>query len=167
MTAVASDSGEQVSEQPEARSEDVSFEVARLQAELEEARRGPHRRRLSDTRQSITHKFSLSGHEGYISIGMYDDGTPGEMFLKMAKQGSTVSGLVDTIAVLTSLALQYGVSHETLARKFQHSRPQPSGHTINPDIRVASSISDYVFTWRGLTFSASFREEYGARRRGD
>ena len=145
----------------------MSPEVARLQAELEEARRGPHRRRLPDTRQSITHKFSISGHEGYITVGKHDDGTPGEVFIKMAKQGSTVSGLVDTIAVLTSLALQYGVPPETLARKFQHTRFQPSGHTKNPEIRVASSISDYVFTWLSLWFSESFRQEYGEKRRGE
>ena len=128
-------------------------EVKRLQKKLEEGRHSPVRKRLSDTRRSITHKFSICGHEGYLTAGLYDDGTPGELFIKMAKQGSTVSGLVDTIAVLTSLALQYGVPVERLTEKFQHTRFEPSGHTTNPEIRTSSSISDYIFRWLALQFS--------------
>ena len=145
----------------------LEAEVERLQSELEEARGKPERRRLADTRQSITHKFSICGYEGYITAGLYEDGTPGEVFIKMAKQGSSVSGLVDTIAVLTSLALQYGMPVEQLARKFEHTRFEPSGHTTNPDIEVAASISDYVFSWLGLLFSEEYREgEAKKRRRG-
>ena len=147
----------------QARFEELTVEAGRLRSELQEAQFVPHRKRLPDTRQSMTHKFSISGHEGYITVGLYDDGQPGELFIKMAKQGSTISGLVDTIAVLTSLALQYGVPVEALARKFQHSRFEPCGHTKCPEIPTASSVSDYIFTWLGLTFSEEFRKEYAAR----
>jgi ribonucleoside-diphosphate reductase alpha chain len=114
--------------------------------------RQPVRRKLQDERQSITHKFSINGHEGYITVGMYEDGTPGEIFLTMSKEGSTVSGLMDTIATMTSLALQYGVPMETLVKKFAHSRFEPSGFTPNPEIRIAKSIPDYIFRWLGLKF---------------
>jgi len=116
------------------------------------AKRRPVRRRLPDERKSITHKFSIAGHEGYITVGMYDDGSPGEIFLTMSKEGSTISGLMDTIATMTSLALQYGVPLETLVSKFAHTRFEPSGVTPNPDIRFAKSISDYIFRWLGLKF---------------
>ena len=153
--------------EPEASQvEMLQAEVERLQTELEEASSKPDRKRLADTRQSITHKFSICGHEGYITAGLYEDGTPGEVFIKMAKQGSTVSGLVDTIAILTSLALQYGVPVEQLARKFEHTRFEPSGHTTNSNIQVASSISDYVFTWLGLLFSEEYRTIEAEKRRG-
>ena len=151
--------------EPEASQvETLQVEVERLQKELEEARGRPDRKRLADTRQSITHKFSICGHEGYITAGLYEDGTPGEVFIKMAKQGSTVSGLVDTIAILMSLALQYGVPVEQLARKFEHTRFEPSGHTTNPEIQVASSISDYVFTWLGLQFSEEYPSSEAEKR---
>ena len=114
--------------------------------------RQPIRRKLPDERQSITHKFSIAGHEGYITVGMYEDGTPGEIFLTMSKEGSTISGLMDTIATMTSLALQYGVPLETLVQKFAHSRFEPSGFTPNPDIRFAKSIPDYIFRWLGIKF---------------
>jgi len=116
----------------------------------------PRRERLPDTRQSITHKFILDGHEGYVTVGLYPDGRPGELFIKMAKQGSTVSGLVDTIGVLTSLALQYGVPPEALAHKFAYMRFEPSGWTSHPDIRHAHSVVDYIFRWMGLTFTKGF-----------
>ena len=137
--------------------EDLTLERDRLREELEQSRSGPKRRRLPDTRRSITHKFSISGHEGYITVGLYEDGNPGEMFIKMAMMGSTVSGLVDTIAVLTSLALQYGVPVRKLADKLQHTRFEPSGHTTNSAIPLACSISDYVFTW----LEKIFTEELG------
>lgn len=112
----------------------------------------PVRRKLPDERKSITHKFSIAGHEGYITVGMYDDGQPGEIFLTMSKEGSTISGLMDTIATMVSLALQYGVPLETLVNKFAHMRFEPSGVTPNPEIRFAKSISDYIFRWLGLKF---------------
>jgi ribonucleoside-diphosphate reductase alpha chain len=123
----------------------------------------PIRERLPDTRQSITHKFSISGYEGYLTVGLFEDGRPGELFVKMAKQGSTMCGLMDTIGVLTSLALQYGVSVETLARKFQFMRFEPSGTTHHSDIGDAASVVDYVFRWLGIRFSPEFREEHAKR----
>ncbi len=120
----------------------------------------PTRRRLPDTRQSITHKFELDGLKGYITVGLYPDGRPGEVFIKIAKHGSTISGLVDTIAVLTSLTLQYGVPVETLARKFEFTRFQPSGWTRNPAVRQCHSLVDYIFRWLGLEFSEVYRQEH-------
>ena len=137
--------------------DDLRTEIVRLRKDLEDAKRGPQRTRLPDTRDSVTHKFSISGHEGYLTVGLYPDGNPGEVFIKMAKQGSTVSGLVDTIAVLISVALQYGVPLESLVAKFEHTRFEPSGHTTNPEVGPASSISDYVFRWLGLRFSDGYR----------
>jgi ribonucleoside-diphosphate reductase alpha chain len=146
-------------DQPQVQADCLTLEVKRLQEKLKQAESGPRRKRLPTTRQSVTHKFSISGHEGYLTVGHYDDGKPGELFIKMAKEGSTISGLMDTIAILTSLALQYGVPVDSLARKFQHSRFEPSGHTNNPDLAVASSVSDYVFSWLGLRYSEEFRNE--------
>jgi len=112
----------------------------------------PVRRKLDDERTALTHKFSIAGHEGYLTVGLYKDGTPGEIFLRMAKEGSTVSGLMDTIATMTSLALQYGVPLETLTRKFSHTRFEPSGFTNNREIPIAKSITDYVFRYLGSRF---------------
>ena len=92
----------------------------------------PMRRRLPDTRASITHKFNIAGHEGYITVGLFEDHTPGELFITMAKEGSTIGGLMDTIGALTSMTLQYGVPFETLVRKFAYQRFEPSGFTGNP-----------------------------------
>ncbi len=110
------------------------------------------RRRLPDERKSITHKFSVAGHEGYITVGMYEDGTPGEIFLTMAKEGSVISGLMDAFATAISLALQYGVPLEKLVEKFSYTRFQPSGFTNNPQIPVATSIVDYIFRWLAMKF---------------
>jgi ribonucleoside-diphosphate reductase alpha chain len=145
------------------RIEALTREVEELKAAAAKAKSAPNRVRLADTRAAITHKFSISGHEGYVTVGLYPDGRPGEMFLTMAKEGSTLRGLVDTIAVLTSLALQYGVPVDVLARKFERTTFEPSGQTANPDIKVASSITDYVFRWLGLQFSPVYRQEYEAR----
>ncbi len=112
----------------------------------------PRRRKLPDVRDAKTHKFSIAGHDGYLTVGLYEDGTPGEVFLKMSKEGSTVSGLMDTIAVMTSLSLQYGVPLKALVDKFSHTRFEPSGFTGNPDIPMAKSVTDYVFRWLGLNF---------------
>ncbi len=107
----------------------------------------PVRRKMSDTRSSLTHKFSIEGHDGYITVGLYDDGTPGEIFLSMAKQGSTVSGLMEAFGRAISYALQYGVPVQDLVRNFAHMRFEPMGRTENRDIPVAQSIIDYVFRW--------------------
>jgi ribonucleoside-diphosphate reductase alpha chain len=95
----------------------------------------------------VTHKFSIAGHEGYLTVGLYEDNKPGEIFITMAKEGSVVSGLVDSIATLTSISLQYGVPVEVLCNKFAHTRFEPSGFTNNPQIPIAKSIMDYVFRW--------------------
>ena len=113
------------------------------------------RRRLPDERQSLTHKFSIAGHEGYLTVGMYEDGTPGELFCVMAKEGSVVSGLMDSFATSVSLALQYGVPLRVLVDKFSHTRFEPSGFTGNPAIPIAKSIVDYIFRWLALKFLPS------------
>ena len=105
----------------------------------------PVRRRLPDTRHSVTHKFNVGGHEGYITVGLFEDGAPGELFIVMAKEGSTIGGLMDVIGTETSLSLQYGVPLEALVKKFSHARFEPSGWTTNPDIPVAKSVVDYIF----------------------
>jgi ribonucleoside-diphosphate reductase alpha chain len=112
----------------------------------------PYRRRLPIERNAITHKFDVAGHEGYITVGLYDDGQPGEMFLKMAKEGSTISGLMDSFATMVSVALQYGVPLHDLVHKFAHVRFEPSGFTANPEIPIAKSIIDYIFRWMGSRF---------------
>ena len=116
---------------------------------------GPLRRRLEDTRQSITHKFEVAGHEGYLTVGLYPDGSPGELFITMAKEGSTVGGLMDAFGTAVSICLQYGVPVEALNRKFMHARFEPSGFSKNPDIPMAKSLVDYIFRWMHLTFVES------------
>jgi ribonucleoside-diphosphate reductase alpha chain len=118
----------------------------------------PRRERLPDTRQSITHKFNVGGHEGYINVGLYPDGRPGELFITMAKEGSTVGGLMDAFGTAISMSLQYGVPLEVLVNKFSHTRFEPMGHTTNPDIRIAKSVVDYIFRWLGITFMPGYRE---------
>jgi ribonucleoside-diphosphate reductase alpha chain len=110
------------------------------------------RRKLPDERQSVTHKFSVAGHEGYIHVGLYDNGQPGEIFVKMAKEGSTISGLMDSFATAISLALQHGVPLKLLVDKFARTRFEPSGFTGNPEIPRATSIMDYLFRWLGAKF---------------
>ncbi|MGB9456329.1 MAG: vitamin B12-dependent ribonucleotide reductase [Bryobacteraceae bacterium] len=112
----------------------------------------PVRRKLPDERRSITHKFSIGGHEGYITVGMYDDGSPGELFITMAKEGSTISGLMDAFATAVSFNLQYGVPLKFLVDKFAHLRFEPSGWTGNPQVPYAKSIMDYIFRWLGAKF---------------
>jgi ribonucleoside-diphosphate reductase alpha chain len=115
----------------------------------------PARRKLPDERHALTHKFSIAGHEGYITVGMYEDGKPGEIFLVMAKEGSTISGLMDAFATSISMSLQYGVPLETLVEKFSHVRFEPSGFTKNPEINYAKSITDYIFRWLASKFLSS------------
>ncbi|MEW6775445.1 MAG: vitamin B12-dependent ribonucleotide reductase [Bdellovibrionota bacterium] len=110
------------------------------------------RRRLPEERQSLTHKFNVGGHEGYLTVGVYEDGTPGEIFVKMSKEGSTVSGLMDSFGLAISMGLQHGVPLNTLVDKFTHTRFEPSGMTNHPDIRFAKSIMDYIFRWMDLKF---------------
>ncbi len=112
----------------------------------------PFRRKLPDERQSLTHKFSIGGHEGYITVGLYEDGTPGEVFISMAKEGSTISGLMDTLATSISYGLQYGVPLKFFVDKFSHVRFEPSGWTGNQQVPYAKSIIDYIFRWLGLRF---------------
>jgi len=118
----------------------------------------PRRERLPDTRDSKTHKFSVAGHEGYITVGMFEDGRPGELFITMAKEGSTIGGLMDAFGTSVSMSLQYGVPLEDYVRKFSHMRFEPQGHTKNPDIRIAKSLIDYMFRWLGITFLPGYKE---------
>ena len=125
--------------------------------------RGAPARTAAGSRPSgprVTHKFEITGHEGYITVGLYPDGQPGEIFLKMAKEGSTISGLMDTLATSVSLALQYGVPLRDVVNKFAHVRFEPSGFTGNPEIPIAKSLVDYIFRWMGSRFLPS--EEKGA-----
>ena len=118
----------------------------------------PRRERLPDTRRSVTHKFSVGGHEGYITVGLYDDGRPGELFITMAKEGSTIGGLMDAFGTAVSMSLQYGVPLEVYVKKFSHTRFEPWGYTKNPDIPVAKSLVDYLFRWMGTEFIPGYRE---------
>jgi ribonucleoside-diphosphate reductase alpha chain len=112
----------------------------------------PVRRHLPDERESITHKFSIAGHEGYVTVGMFEDRSPGEVFITMSKEGSTISGLMDSLATAISISLQYGVPLKVLVDKFSHARYEPSGFTNNPEIPIAKSVSDYIFRWLGKKF---------------
>ena len=112
----------------------------------------PLRRKLPDERQSLTHKFSIAGHEGYITVGLFEDGTPGEIFITMSKEGSTISGLMDSFATSISFCLQYGVPLQFLVDKYSHVRFEPSGWTGNKEIPYAKSLMDYIFRWIGSKF---------------
>ena len=139
---------------------ELEGEVAKLRPDFGK----PLRRRLSDTRRALTHKFDIAGHEGYLTVGLFEDGQPGELFITMAKEGSTIGGLMDSIGTLTSMAFQYGVPLDALVRKFAHQRFEPSGFTKNAEIRNASSITDYVFRWLALQFIPGYRENLNVAR---
>jgi ribonucleoside-diphosphate reductase alpha chain len=124
----------------------------------------PRRERLPHTRQSVTHKFDVQGHEGYINVGFYPDGRPGELFITMAKEGSTIGGLMDVLGTAISIGLQYGVPLEVFVNKFAHSRFEPAGFTKNPDIPIAKSIADYIFRWLGMEFIPGYREANAPKR---
>jgi len=126
--------------------------------QLEAAKRTPHRNRLPATRPSMTHKFDVAGHEGYLTVGLFEDGRPGELFVSMAKEGSTVGGMMDVFATGISLCLQYGVPLEALVKKFTHQRFEPSGMTSNRNIPFAKSIVDYIFRWLEQTFLEEGRD---------
>src|SRR5207249_8364837 len=138
--------------------EDLHNRILELENEIAILRGRPFRHRMSDTRMSLTHKFEIAGHEGYITVGLFDDGEPGELFITMAKEGSTIGGLMDTVGTLTSIALQYGVPLESLVKKFAYQRFEPSGFTKSPYIRHATSITDYVFRWLACEFIEGYRE---------
>jgi ribonucleoside-diphosphate reductase alpha chain len=133
------------------RTQPLNAGKEKSEARVDEPAR-PIRHKLPDERQARTHKFSIAGHEGYLTVGLYDDGQPGEIFLRMAKEGSTVSGLMDTIATMTSIALQYGVPLKALVDKFSHTRFEPAGFTNNREIPIAKSVMDYVFRFLGNRF---------------
>jgi ribonucleoside-diphosphate reductase alpha chain len=120
----------------------------------------PRRERLPDTRKSITHKFNVAGHEGYLTVGLYDDGRAGELFITMAKEGSTIGGLMDCFGTAVSMSLQYGVPLEVYIKKFSFTRFEPMGWTTNPDVPMAKSIVDYIFRWMGMTFIPGYREAH-------
>ena len=130
-------------------------------AEKGDAQARPRRERLPDTRQSLTHKFSVAGHEGYITVGLYVDGRPGELFITMAKEGSTVGGLMDSFGTAISICLQYGVPLQVLVDKFSHTRFEPMGHTSNPNVRIAKSLVDYIFRWLAIRFMPDYRQSQG------
>src|SRR5216110_2749875 len=133
---------------------ELDQELTTLRSRLDQ----PVRHRMPDTRNSMTHRFEIAGHEGYITVGLYEDGQPGELFITMSKEGSTIGGLMDTVGTLTSIALQYGVPLESLVKKFAHQRFEPSGFTKNSDIRHATSITDYVFRWLACQFIKGYKE---------
>jgi ribonucleoside-diphosphate reductase alpha chain len=145
------------------KSATAAAETARAMASLaSEESRVAARRKLPDERKSITHKFDIAGHEGYLTVGMYEDGTPGEIFVMMSKQGSTISGLMDSFATAISYALQYGVPLRFLVDKFAHMRFEPSGFTKNPEIPYAKSIVDYLFRWMASKFlDEEFKHQVG------
>jgi ribonucleoside-diphosphate reductase alpha chain len=123
----------------------------------------PMRRRLADTRRSLTHKFNVAGHEGYLTVGLYEDGQPGELFITMSKEGSTIGGVMDSLGTATSVALQYGVPISSLVSKFSHQRFEPAGMTENADIPFAKSLVDYIFRWLGMQFIPGYREANSPR----
>lgn len=142
-----------------AKVEEVKIEAASVPTvkvlSVAENSGAPRRRRLPDERRAINHKFVVGGHKGYITVGLYDDGTPGEMFITMAKEGSVISGLMDAFSTSISIGLQYGVPLQVLVNKFVHMRFEPSGFTNNPNIRIAKSIVDYIFRWMSMKFLPS------------
>jgi ribonucleoside-diphosphate reductase alpha chain len=133
---------------------ELEQEITTLRSQADQ----PVRHRMPDTRDSMTHRFEIAGHEGYITVGLYENGQPGELFITMSKEGSTIGGLMDTVGTLTSIALQYGVPLESLVKKFAYQRFEPSGFTKNADIRHATSITDYVFRWLACQFIKGYKE---------
>jgi ribonucleoside-diphosphate reductase alpha chain len=150
---------------PEQETQEALREIEGTIATLERPR--PYRERLPDERKSITHKFKVGDQEGYITVGLYEDGRPGEIFVKISKEGSTVSGLMDSVALLTSVTLQYGVPIEDLTRKLRNTRFEPYGRTNNPQIPWATSVVDYVFRWLERKFAPEAAAEAAAHSMGE
>jgi ribonucleoside-diphosphate reductase alpha chain len=152
-------------ETPDAKFEGGEAPIAphALEAALQMVQRA-QRRRLPDTRRSLTHKFNVAGHEGYLTVGLFEDGQPGELFITMSKEGSTIGGLMDSLGTATSIALQYGVPVSSLVSKFSHQRFEPAGMTENRDIPFAKSLVDYIFRWMGMQFVAGYREANSPQR---
>jgi ribonucleoside-diphosphate reductase alpha chain len=148
----------------EASLADATSQTNVLERVIERVIERPMRRRLPDTRQSLTHKFNVAGHEGYLIVGLYEDGSPGELFITMAKEGSTIGGLMDSLGTAISVALQYGVPVLSLVNKFAHQRFEPMGMTANRDIPFAKSLVDYIFRWLGMQFIEGYREANAPRR---
>jgi ribonucleoside-diphosphate reductase alpha chain len=151
-------------EQAEAQAAELALGIGGVSAAM-----GPYRRRLPDERRSITHKFRVGEQEGYVTVGLFDDGRPGEVFITISKEGSTIRGLMDSVAVLTSLALQYGVPIEDLVRKFRGVHFEPAGFTDNPELPQASSLVDYIFRWLESRFAqeqGTGNEEQGKKEQG-
>jgi len=161
--AAAEDAVEVAGRVAEARSAQDAEPVERV---VERVVERPLRRRLPDTRKSITHKFNVAGHEGYLTVGLYEDGTPGELFITMAKEGSTIGGLMDSLGTAISVSLQYGVPVESLVSKFTHQRFEPAGMSHNPDIPFAKSLVDYIFRWMGMVFVEGYHAANAPRRAG-
>ncbi|MGA1058079.1 MAG: adenosylcobalamin-dependent ribonucleoside-diphosphate reductase [Phycisphaerales bacterium] len=162
-----SDAAEEAAMEEVSPEEDEAAEVAESKVDdaprfieriVEKVIERPMRRRLPDTRESVTHKFNVAGHEGYLIVGLYEDGSPGELFITMAKEGSTIGGLMDSLGTAISVALQYGVPVESLVTKFAHQRFEPMGMTANSDIPFAKSLVDYIFRWLGMQFIDGYRE---------
>lgn len=137
------------------RTQPLSTSTDAMKAEVAKTGTRAVRKKLPDERQAITHKFSIAGQEGYLTVGLYEDGQPGEIFVKMSKEGSTISGLMDSFAVAVSMCLQYGVPLHVLVNKFSHTRFEPSGYTTNREIPIAKSLMDYIFRWFDLKFQQS------------
>jgi len=167
----ALEDSESDSEAVESAHEEIAEEVAKAavaagisERVVERVVERPLRRRLPDTRLSRTHKFNVAGHEGYLTVGLHEDGTPGELFITMAKEGSTIGGLMDSLGTAISVALQYGVPIASLVTKFSHQRFEPAGMTQNRDIPFAKSLVDYIFRWMGMEFVPGFREANAPQR---
>ncbi len=147
-------------------SESADDALATIERVVERIVERPLRRRLADTRRSLTHRFNVGGHEGYLTVGLYDNGAPGELFITMSKEGSTIGGLMDSLGTAISVALQYGVPIESLVNKFAHQRFEPMGMTTNKDIPFAKSLVDYIFRWLGMEFIPGYREANAPKRSG-
>ena len=141
-------------------------EPSYIETIVEKITKEPYRKRLPDTRESLTHKFNVAGHEGYLIVGLYENGKPGELFITMAKEGSTIGGLMDSLGTAISVALQYGVPVQSLVTKFAHQRFEPMGITSNNDIPFAKSLVDYIFRWLGIQFIEGYREQNTPNRGG-